>query len=251
MDVCHAPDCLYLKTPDGVAIESEAILSLFHNGPSWTRIAGLEADYADWKRKDEKREDPVKQLEITAKIVELAKEGKNVSEIMAATGATRVQVKNAINRAKAKGELPQAELKKLINRAPHNASKQDPQEAPAPKFSSSSGTAIHDEPTPPKSATEIINPAMRSLLEAGIQVQPFVPSPDLSKPFPAPPAQEAPSSSILAPAPANFAKLHEMIDLCARLPELTAGLLKSCDEIETAARYQLALVAEIRGKLSA
>ena len=222
MDVCHAPDCLYLKTPDGVAIESEAILSLFHNGPRWTRIAGLEADYADWKRKDEKREDPVKQLEITAKIVELAKEGKNVSEIMAATGTTRKQVENATSRARAKGELPQAEPKKLINRAPHNA---------------------------PKQAAEI-NPAARSLLDSGVQVEPFVPSPELCKPFSAPPTQEAPAPSIIAPLP-DFSRLHEMIDLCARLPELTAGLLKSCDEIETAARYQLALVAEIRGKLSA
>ena len=231
MDVCHAPDCPALKVIDGKAIERPEILELYHNGPEWARILcdersgkdrvlnGYEAQKKE-AREEREEEESVKQYEITKQIVELAKEGKSFAEIMAQTGAAKIQVKNATSRARAKGELPQAEPKKLINRAPHNA---------------------------PKQAAEI-NPAMRSLLDAGIKAQPFVPSSDLSKPFPAPPTQEQPAPSAIAP---DFSRLHEMIDLCERLPELTAGLLKSCDEIETAARYQLALVAEIRGKLSA
>ena len=233
------------------------MLGLYHNGPCWGRILGLDATitYEEalremLKKKERKEAEAMKKekSQETMEIMKLIREGVKPKDIAAQMNCTVQHVYDATSRARAKGELPQAQPKKLINRAPHNAPKQaaTPQEAqaPAPKFSSSSGTACPAEPTAQEKAEEPAKIATNTLMgedEAAAILKGIAPVG-----LPAPPL----GGRCLAPAP-DFSRLHEMIDLCARLPELTAGLLKSCDEIETAARYQLALVAEIRGKLSA
>lgn len=47
----------------------------------------------------------------------------------------------------------------------------------------------------------------------------------------------------------DLSSLHAMIDLAAKLPTLKADILKACEEMETTARYQLSLVATIKGTL--
>lgn len=255
MDKCHAPDCPSLKVPDGKAIENPDMLALFHNGPEWMRLSCDERSGKDrilstseMDKKDEreeraerlKEEEVMKQAEVTGKIVELAKKGKSVEEIMAATDSTKTQVKNAINRAKMNGELPYTGPKKLITRAAPRKAAEKAMEAMAAAIEKPMLPVdyIIAAATPAAPAPIVENapeaPKNSDFIELGLPPRPAS-------------APEAP----LLPASLDVAKLHKMIDLVARFPELSESLLKSCDEIETAARYQLSLVAEIREALSA
>ncbi len=111
MDKCHAPTTQYLDPGSRGIVENVEMLELYHNGPCWNRILGRKAKitYEQALREMmERRENAMKEEESTKQIVELAKAGKTIAEIVEATGYDKRKVGNAVFRARKNGDIPSA-----------------------------------------------------------------------------------------------------------------------------------------------
>lgn len=150
--------------------------------------------------------------EITLKIIDLYNQGTPISEIMDITGSTKSSIKNAIGRAKTKGEVPYVRDKKKAE-APNAENAENAENASV---------------TQKKPAADLKKDQI------------------LSEPAP---IQLA--GAVSAFAPDDIARLHRFIDEAATGYIFRDAIIAYCMEQEITLNYQLSMVRDLRKKADA